>query len=177
MDLQLHCACIPCRLGWPGRSRSGGHTPASLWHVPTNSIFRNTHSGLSASVQPLLGDRAPPDSGGGGGGAPLRPRPSSLQATNEGRRPQMPRPLRAPSPMIGPSMQYLPALARGTGRGEWSGDELSAPGLPSLSWHQPASRATRAAPGRGPRRPDPSPPGLHVANPRWPGAARCPSES
>lgn len=39
--------CIPRRLGWPGRSRFGGHTPASFWHVPTNSIFQNTRSGLS----------------------------------------------------------------------------------------------------------------------------------
>lgn len=175
---------IPRRLGWPGRSRSGGYTPP-FCTLPQNCMSRNTRSGPSASFWPWLWARAPHRGFrrrrrllAPGSPPPRRPRPSPLQATNEGRGPQGPRPLGTASPLIGAPRQYLPALARGTGRGEWSGGDPSAPALPPpCPRHQAASRATRAAPGRGPRRPDPSLPGLHVAEPRWPSAARCPSAS
>lgn len=95
-----------------------------------------------------------------------RPRPSSIQATNEGREPHRPRPFWVARSLIGPSTRCLPAPARGAGRGEWSSGDPSGPALPSLAsapgclqrhsqgplhpWE--GTQATEPLPARPPRR-------------------------
>lgn len=95
-----------------------------------------------------------------------RPRPSSIQATNEGREPHRPRPFWVARSLIGPSTRCLPAPAPGAGRGEWSSGDPSAPALPSLAsapgrlqrhsqgplHPREGTQATEPLPARPPRR-------------------------